>query len=263
VIALLVSLAALQAASASIYASAGSPASIPAHIPPQFGRNVYVAIERIFPASWVESMLVRSAFLSKNLADAQTHLARMEPSVTRSELAARIALEQGDHGAAMSHFLDAVDVDAVHAEVDQLSRAGRTGTAYALENAVRTRLRSNATHPDAVAESYWRSGVLASKLGQLQAGLNDYRDALALAPFSEKYLLAAGIQSINLHQYSNAGDYFERSISVDPASADAYAGMGVVALRLGNRTSAEGYERRSRSLDANSEMLATLDRDLK
>lgn len=261
--AFLVSLAVLQAASASIYSSAGSPASIPARIPSEFGRNVYVAIERIFPASWVESMLVRSALSDKNLLDAQTHLARMEPSVTRSELAARIALEQGDHSAAMNHFLDAVDLDAVQAEVDHLSEAGHLDRAYALENAVRVRLRSNATHPDAVAESYWRSGVLASKLGQLQAGLADYRDALALAPFSEKYLLAAGTQSINLQQYKNAGDYFERSMSVDPASADAYAGMGVVALRQGNRASAESYERRSRSLDPNSEMLAALDRDLK
>ncbi|MFN2528390.1 MAG: hypothetical protein ABR584_06690 [Candidatus Baltobacteraceae bacterium] len=257
------SLAVLQAASASIYAGAGSPASIPAHIPPEFGRSAYEAIERIFPESWVESMLVRSALSSKNLSDAQAHLARMEPSVTRSELAARIALEQGDHSAAMNHFLDAVDVDAVQAEVDRLTKAGRIAKAYALENAVRTRLRSNATHPDAVAESYWRSGVLTTILGDLEVGLADYRHALALAPFSEKYLLAAGTQSLNLHQYKNARDYFERSISVDPASADAYAGMGVVALRQGHRASAERYERRSRTLDPNSQMLAALDRDLK
>lgn len=257
------SLAVVQAASASIYASAGSPASLPAHIPPEFGRSAYAAIERIVPASWVESMLVRSALSSKNLGEAQTHLDRMAPSVSRSELAARIALEQGDHSAAMDHFLDAVDVDAVQAEVDRLAKGGRIDRAYALENAVRARLRSNATHPDAVAESYWRSGMLATKLGDLAVGLADYRHALALAPFSEKYLLAAGTQSLNLHQSKNAGDYFERSISVDPASADAYAGMGVVALRQGDRASAERYERRSRALDPNSEMLSALDRDLK
>jgi tetratricopeptide (TPR) repeat protein len=260
---LLIVAAVLQGASASIYGAAASPVSIPAHLPPIFGRRVYTVVERMYPSSWIEALLARAALSEGDLPLAQMHVDKMDPSVARSELHGRLALATGDHAGAMRDFLDAVDIDAVQAEVDRLRAGGRIAAAYTLENAIRARLLSNSTHPDAVAESYWRSGVLASELGMLQTGLTDYRAALALAPFSEKYLLAAGTQSLELHQYKNAKDFFERGVGVDPGSADAYAGLGVVALRLGDRGLASSYERRSRLLDPSSQMLAALERELR
>lgn len=255
--------AVLQGASASIYRAAARPASIPAHLPPVLGRRIYSAIERVYPASWVEALLARAALGDGDLGLAQLHLARMEPSAARSELSGRLALASGDRARAMRDFLDAVDIEAVQAEVDRLGSGDQIAAAYALENAIRARLLSNATHPDAVAESYWRSGMLASELGMLQTGLADYRAALALAPYSEKYLLATGTQLLELHRYKKARDFFERGTGVDPQSADAYAGLGIVALRLGHRGLASNCERRSRLLDPSSKMLAALDRELR
>ncbi|GAC1504007.1 MAG: hypothetical protein NVS1B14_09720 [Vulcanimicrobiaceae bacterium] len=86
---------------------------------------------------------------------------------------------------------------------------------------------------------------------------------MALAPFSSKYLIAAGSQNLNLGQYKMARAYFERSVEVDPASADAYAGLGIVALALGDRPSAESFAARSGALDHRSTMLQHLKRSLR
>ncbi|MDP9016913.1 MAG: hypothetical protein M3N19_01155 [Candidatus Eremiobacteraeota bacterium] len=263
--------AVLQMASSAIFASAGSPQSVPAHLRPAFGEAVYSGVEKVFPARYVEAMLVRAALDRGDLNAAELHLARMAPSVGRSELAGRVALARNSHNDAMRNFLDADDLDALHAEVRRLTGAGQLRAAYDFENAIRARLARTATHPDAIADSFWRSGVLASALAVqspalrahwLLTGLQDYRDALSLAPFSEKYLLAAGTQSLDLHLIKAASEYFERSVSADPASADAYAGLGVVALERGDRQAAQTYAARSRSYDAKSQMLARLDREL-
>ena len=256
-------LAVLQGASASVFSRAGTQFSVPAHLPQDFGVRVYSALEAFFPLPFVESMLVRAELSRGDGAAARVHVLRMPPSVARSEFSARIALLLGDHAAAMASFLDAGDVDALRDEVARLSNAGDLRGAYNLENATRARLASNATHPDLVAESYWRSGVLASRLHLMKTALRDYRSALTLAPFSEKYLLGAGTESAQLSRYGDARDYFARCLAVDPASADAVAGLGLVALRTGDRGAAQAYAERSRALDTQSSMLATLERALR
>ena len=217
-------------------------------------------------------MLSRAALDAGDAAAAQTHVDRMAPSVEREELLARIALARGDHAAAMGHFLDAADINALDAEVDRLRHADRIDEAYVLESATRERLARTGTHPDAVAESFWRSGELATAHGYenppqrdhwFLIGLDDYRQALALSPFSEKFLLAAGIQSLDLLQYKASRAYFARSIDVNPASAQAYAGLGIIALRSGDRRAAQAYAARSRALDSHSRFLARLDRELR
>ncbi len=273
-VAALLVLAALQAASDAIFSSAGQSASIPAHLPRRLGTTVYTALERLAPLPFVEAMLAHAALDSGEAAAAQTHVQRMPPSPLRSDLEAKIALARGDRHAAIANFLRAADVRVLQAEVDRLSALRRFRDAYDLENATREQLAASGTHPDLVADSYWRAGKLATALGYRAAnaearrgwftiGLGDYRRALALAPFSSKYLIAAGSQNLNLGQYKVARAYFERSVEVDPASADAYAGLGIVALALGDRPSAESFAARSKALDQGSTMLQHLNRSLR
>ena len=271
-IAVLLALAALQLASAGIFWGAGTPVSLPAHISPAFGERVYGAIERVAPVPFVEAMLTQAALGRGDLLTAALHARRMPLSQARSELEARIARARGDARTAEGEFLAADDVPAVQSEVDRLQSLGETARAYALEHAIRIRLASTATHPDAVAESYWRSGNLATELARrggprsaswMQTGLNDYDKALSLAPFSEKFLLAAGTQELNMHNDKAANAYFQRGIEVDPQSADAYAGLGVVALHHGDRGAAERFAHIARAIDAGSKMLALLESALR
>ncbi len=256
-------LAVLQFASAAVFSSSASRFSLPARLPPGLGASIYGRIEHVLPVPFVESMLVDADIEQHHWTAAQQHVLRLPPSTARSEFLAQIALQRGDRAAATQDFLDAVDVDALRAEVERLAAAGNVRAAYALENATRARLASTPTHPDLVAESYWRSGELAARLLLSEAALTDYRRALTLAPFSEKYLLAAGTQAIALQRYRVARSYFERCLSVDPASADALAGLGLVALRSGDRATAQLFAQRSRAIDPNAEMLASLERAMR
>jgi Tfp pilus assembly protein PilF len=120
---------------------------------------------------------------------------------------------------------------------------------------------------DALAEAWWRLGQLASVLATqsererwLRKGQNDYDRALALAPFSEKYLLAAGFQALTLRNSNAALSYFSRAIDVNPASALAYAGLAELALRNGDRARARLYAQRSRNLNNGAAVLRELER---
>lgn len=250
----------LQFASAAVFSRSASPFSLPAHLAPELGAAMYGRLERVLPLPFVESMLVHADIDRHDWTAAQHHVLRLPPSTARSEFLAQIALQRGDRAAATRDFLDAVDVDALRAEVERFTAAGDVRAAYALENATRERLGSTPTHPDLVAESFWRSGELAVRLHMTEAALADYRQALTLAPFSEKYLLAAGTQAVQLQRLRDARSYFERCLSVDPASADALAGLGLVALRRGDRATAQAYAQRSRAIDPHAEMLSSLER---
>jgi len=268
----LIASAIVQFASSAIFSRAGSPISVPAHLNPRFGGRVYRSLERLWPAPFVEAMLARALLDAGDIDAASRQVQRMPPSAARSALAARVALARGDHEAAITDFLAALDIDGLQGEVDRLRESGRLIEAYQLEAATRERLARAGTHPDAVAESYWRSGVLARMLAVQDAGrrdrwlqqeLGDYRQAFSLAPWSGKYWLEAGTAALVIGKLKDARVYYQRAIEVDPGMADAWAGLGVLALRNGDRRGALWYAARSRSVNPASTMLGRLDRGLR
>jgi tetratricopeptide (TPR) repeat protein len=271
VAALLAIFACVQFASAALLSGASTAGSLPAHLPAQWGRSVYEVLERIAPAPFVESMLARNAFERDDLDAAERHALQLPASPARDEWLARIAQARGEHALAIEYFFVAPDVDAVQREVDRIARTD-PAAAFALEDLFRVRLEALTTHPDAVAQAYWRLGQLAtaqaerqpgSRAELLRTGMREYRHAIDLAPLSERYLLAAGTQALNMSDDPTARRYFQRGVDVDPTSAQAYAGLGLAALRQGDRATAQQAETRARSLDPNASLLLDLERALR
>lgn len=270
--AVVVVFAAIQFASSALFGTAASAGSIPAHLSQRAGERVFGVIARTTPLTFANQMLAMAALRDNRLDDAQRYASRMPVSAARSEIEARLALARGDRATAIAKFVEADDVDALTAESQRLAAAGDIASAFALEERIGKRLTTSGTHPDAVAESYWRSGMLAERLSELQkpsadrwmqTALRYYGDAHALAPFSEKYLLAAGTQAMRLHDEHLAKTYFQNTLTIDPASADAFAGLGILALDRGDRAAATAYFARAQGLDPNSKMLRELGQRLR
>jgi len=262
VAALALALAAVQLASDAIFASAAAPGSVPTRVPLSAGIAIYQAIARVAPAPYVYDMLARAEVKRGDLTAAQRYVQQLPDSPARSELIGRIAQARGDHRAAQRYFVAAGDILAIDGEVQRLARSDLRA-AYALELQLKNRLDQSGTHPDAVAEAYWRLGVLLALQGRTREAMENYTQAVALSPISGKYLIAAGFQSYDLHQNAQAQQYFQRAMSVDPASADAYAGAGMVALRFGDRAGARMYAARAREHDPASQALKTLQDQLR
>jgi tetratricopeptide (TPR) repeat protein len=85
-----------------------------------------------------------------------------------------------------------------------------------------------------------------------------YENAVALAPLSERYLVAAGSQELNLEDTAAAERYFERARDVDPTSAQAWVGLAQVALRYGDRGAARRYLVRAQHIDPASSAVQRL-----
>jgi tetratricopeptide (TPR) repeat protein len=261
----------VQLASAAIFSRAAAPASLPANIPAELGIASYAAIERAAPAPYVEAMLAQGSLARGELARAQSYAKRLPESPARADLLGRIAQAGGDQPAAQRYFLLANDVFAIRSEVGRLAKRDPV-SAYNLELRLTRRLQAAATHPDALADAYWELGRLATQRGYADAakrrawfksGMHDYVEAVALAPLAERYLIYAGSQALNLDDPARAKMYFKRAADQNPASADAYAGLGVAAFRTGDFVKARTYAQLSRSYDPHSHFLHTLEALLK
>jgi len=263
-------LAALQLASDAIFSRAAAAGSLPAHIGLSWGTGIYGAIERVAPAPYVDAMLAKAALDRHDLSGAQSYARVLPDSPARAELLGQIAQARGDEAQAYRYFVAANDVFAIRREVDHLAKRDPAG-AYALEMRLKDALSHTATHPDALADSYWELGRLATQRGYADPVARhawfeegrDYSEAVNLAPLTEKYLIAAGSQELNLEQPARARAYFKRALDQNPASADAYAGLGVSAFRLGDVAAARQYERSGRAYDPHSHFLHTLQALLK
>jgi tetratricopeptide (TPR) repeat protein len=251
-------LGAMQLGSDAIFARAGEPASLPAHLPSAAGVAIYRAASRIAPAPYIDTMLARAALDRGDLTQAQQYALRLPASARRDDLLARIAQARGQDDVAQRYFVRAADIEAIDSAVRGLASRD-PARAYALESALMRRLRAGGTHPDFVAEAYWQMGTLAWSQSKRQLAMQDYGEAVQLSPLSEKYLLSAGFAAYELRQDRAAKRYFTRVIGVDPASADAYAGAGMVALRQGNRAQALQYAARARASNPHAGSLATLE----
>ncbi|MDQ2992903.1 MAG: hypothetical protein M3R30_08825 [Candidatus Eremiobacteraeota bacterium] len=206
-------------------------------VPRSIGTTVYLSLERVAPAQYVEEMLARNALTTDDLVGAAGYALRLPASASRNELLAQIAERRGDAKLALEYYLVAPDVAAVDRYVTGFAR-NDPSAAYALESNLLARLQALTTHPDAVAEAYWTLGRLATRRGYLspkvrseawRLSLVNYRKAIALAPFSEKYWLALGNQDVLMEDWPGARAAFASALGVNPKSADAATGLALAA----------------------------------
>ena len=262
----------VQLGSDALYANAAPSYAMVRHVPIAVGLRIYRALDRIAPAPFVEATLGEHALGRGDLPGAMYYAIRLPASPERNDLLARIALARGEHRLAYEYFFAAPDIAAVQREIGVVALRD-PALAYTLEMRFKDRLTSLRTHPDAVADAYWRMGDLATKEAYrepvgargaaLARGLHDYRTALALAPLNMKYVLASANQALALGELARAERIFTHGIEIDPASADATAGLGMVALRNGDRARALAFARRARAINPLASELLGLDRLLR
>jgi tetratricopeptide (TPR) repeat protein len=253
----------VQLGSDAVFARAAAPVSLAAHLPPGFGTRIYATLERVAPLPFVEAMLTEDALRRGDLAAAAMHAARMPTGTRRNEDEARIALARGRHDEAIRRFLEAGDDAALQADVLELMRTGRAREAYALEDRVRQRLAASKTRPNAVADSWWRLGRLAARVHDVQEADRDYARARALAPLNTKYLIESGMLALQQHHADAARTLFARAAEIDPASADAVAGMGLASFDRGDRTEAARLAERATHLSAHAPLALRLQQRLR
>jgi putative inorganic carbon (HCO3(-)) transporter len=225
VAALLVPCAFVQFASAAVFARAGAPGSLPSRLDPRAGIAMYETIEHVAPLPFVEATLAEAALRNGDLAGAAAHALRLPPGTLRDAELARIADARGDADAAMQLFLNAGDDRALQRHVDRLVRAGRLREAYDFEARIRDRLAELPTRANAAADSWWRLGRLAIRLGRAAEAQDDFAHADALAPLNTKYLLDAGTLALERHDAALASSLFAQAHRIDPGSAAAAAGL--------------------------------------
>lgn len=265
---------AIQIASDAFAAPVAARGSLPSYAPPGFAVAVYRALDRVAPADYVESTLAAYALDRGRTGDARSYALRLPPSPERDELLARAAKQAGDDRLALEYDLAAPDVDAVQSVVRALVTRS-PAAAYELEKILNARLSTMTTHPDAVAETAWRMGDLANRqawreisgspaqIAWLRRAMRSMQTAADLAPLSEKYAIVAANQAVLLGDLDDAAALFSRAAAVDPASADAIAGLGVVARRRGDSGAARRYLERARRIDPHSLMVRALERELR
>jgi putative inorganic carbon (HCO3(-)) transporter len=252
----------VQFASDAVFARAGAPLSLPSRLDPTLGARLYGAIERVAPLPFVEATLADAALRDGDLDAASAHAARLPVGAVRSEALGRIAKARGQTELAMELFLDAGDDQALQRYVDELTASGRYGAAYDFESRVRDRLTAAPTRPNAAADSWWRLGRLAVRLHRGGEAQWDYWRADAAAPLNTKYLIDAGILALEQHDARTAAALFETTRQIDPASAEATAGLGLASLRRGDVAQARRYSELAGGLDARAPLAVRLRRAL-
>jgi hypothetical protein len=230
-------------------------------------------LDRVAPAPYVEATLGWHALADGQFSEAQRYAVRLPASPVRNELLARIAAARNQTLLAQEYYLAAPDPDGVGTMVETLA-ARDPAAGYELERRLESRLAHGGTHPDLTAEADWKLGRLANREAWrqvpgsafqrmwLRKAFEDFETAAGLAPLSQRYLIEDANQADLLGDRARAEVLFERSAAADPSSADAVAGLGVVAWQNGDRRAAEAYLSRARAIDARALMVRALERDL-
>jgi tetratricopeptide (TPR) repeat protein len=223
---------------------------------------------RLVPASWslaaardeplfatpaLRLLLARRALADGALDAAARRIDALAPSPDRDDLAARLAEERGDEAEALRDFIAAGDVPALEERVQTDVASGRLAAAEALQREIVARLEADAVAGDTLPEAWltlgrieqaqaYRAGT-ATPQGRADAreAVGAYERAVALAPLSARYLVAAGAQALNVGDLASAASYFSRARDADPSAADAYAGLGEAARRGGDLAAARRY----------------------
>lgn len=264
----------VQLASDALDAGAAAAGTVPRRIPPSYGRRVYEILNEFAPAPFVETSLATDALTGGDTAAAQRYALALPQSTIRDALLARVAAAAGNAQLALEYDVAAYDVPEVEAAAERLALRD-PAAAYRLESLFERRLRLRATHPDAVAQSRWQMGLFANRTAWrqisgspvqrrwLEVALGDFDAAAQLAPLSERYTIADANQADLLGKRDRARQLFDAAARIDPTSADALAGLGVIALENGDRSAAENYLTQAIARDPHSLMVAALARRLR
>ncbi len=217
-----------QLASSAVFSRAAAPFSFPAHLPPQLGIRIYDGLTRAVPLPLLDVILTDEALSRRDMRAAEQYAARIPAGTLASETQARVALAQGDDAKAFRLYLDAGDDEALQTLVDFLRVLRGARVAHELESRVRDRLAAAGTRPNALADSWWRLGDFASRLGDLGEAADDYDHAIALAPLNTKYLIDSGRLALRRRDWSTAVARFTRATEIDPSDHRA-AGLATDA----------------------------------
>ena len=273
VVALVAIFGAIQLASDAFTTGTAAEGALPARISLAYGLTVYRWLDRVAPAPYVEITLAQAALAAGDTAAAQRYAVRLPASSWRDELLGRIAAARGEPVLAQEYFLAAPDPGAVGQAADALARRDPVA-AYVLEARLKERLARGGRRPDAAAEASWELGRLANRVAWrqtpgsaaqrtwLERALQNFDEAVSLAPLSERYLVEAANQANLLGDRAQAQALFQRSVDLDPSSADGLGGLGVIAFQNGDRRMAMEYLSRARAIDSDSRMVRALERDL-
>jgi tetratricopeptide (TPR) repeat protein len=227
-----------------------------------FGVRVYQAIDAIAPVAFVNETLAFAMLQEGDASAAQGYAQRMPPGPRRDDLLAHVAAAQGQTALARAYYFSADDVAATQDAVAQLARTDLPA-AMQLEDRLRERLLLLGRHPDAVADSYYRSANYEVWLHHYLAGYALDERALALAPLNMGYLLSAANNAYLGGDLPDAQRLFERGIAIDPGSGNSYVGLGWIALHEGHRDRARAYLHQARAIDPHAQMIPAFEAALK
>lgn len=200
----------------------------------------------------------RRALAEGKAAQARRELAALPASPDRMALEAQLAEQEGDQRRALALYLAAGDLEGLNRVLARRQAQGDLRGALSLQLEIVRRLAASRTQSDALADAWWRLGQIYAALGYKEPSrgvlfrrqaLEAYERALALAPFSQTYLLNAGYQAFDLGESARAGALFARAHDADPKSVNALVGLGRVALLRGDRASAGGYLAAAQAID--------------
>jgi tetratricopeptide (TPR) repeat protein len=208
-------LAVIQIGSAAIYR----------HAP--LGEQIYRAIDRVAPASYVNDMLAWAAMQRGDAAAVQHYAVQMPDGPRRDEWLALAARAQGNDVLAREYLFVATDVDGMQDAIARLSRTDLPG-ALRLEANFRAYLQTLGTHPDAVADAYAKSGELLARMRDYRGAASDAESALALTPHQIAYLLDAAYDEYFAGNHARAEQLFKRGLALNPACRDCAVGLARV-----------------------------------
>ena len=252
----------IQLGSDGLYARAASPASLGANVPVGAGLAVYHALDRIAPLGFVEDALAHDALQRGNATLAERYANRMPDGPRRDDLFAQIASAHGDDARAFEEALSAADVDALQKMVWKRWNVNQAD-AFALELRVRDRVAALGTHPDAVAAIEYQAGAFASWMKRQDVAYSHMQAALAIAPFNVNYALSTANVAYLAGRNGDAAALYRRTLGINPAAGDAVAGLGLVALRRGDRAGARADLARAQSMPDHDGMTRLLERTLR
>jgi len=219
----------LQLASSALFSRYGAPVSLVRHLPEQLGVHFYDALTRVVPLPLVDLYLTNDALFRHDLTTAEKYAARIPAGVVGSETRARVAMAQGDENRAFQLYLDAGDDEALQSYVAmQAYHRGGVREAHRLEGLIRDRLAAAGTRPNALADSWWRLGTYAARLGDLREAAADDDHAIALSPLNTKYLKDAGQLALRRRDWATAAARFSRAAEIDPTDHTS-AGLAIYA----------------------------------
>jgi tetratricopeptide (TPR) repeat protein len=266
-------LGAVQVLSTLALRDAAQPGSWVRLVPADAAARVDALDPRIPLPAALRIVFAREALARGDVETAARQIAVLPPSRDRAELNGMLAERRGDNEAAVRAFLEAGAVDDLERHIAAVERGGDVGAALRLQQATVERLRGDRTASGALPEAYYGLGLLEQSYAYTlpiarrgpyqQRSLEAYESAVALAPFAERYLIAAGNQELNLGGLDRAERYFERARDVDPTSVDAVAGLGDAAYRRGRLDQARAYLAEAQKMNASAPAVRRLASEIK